>query len=61
MTDYNSKELFCPVCGNIKAAPICCTKEMELDNRTFFCEICGKEEEVPKCCGEYMKLRQKGG
>lgn len=59
MNNYNSKELYCSSCGSTKEAPLCCTKEMELDKTTFFCEVCGKEEKVPQCCGEYMKLREK--
>ncbi|MBI9100001.1 MAG: hypothetical protein JEY91_16085 [Spirochaetaceae bacterium] len=59
MYSYSTKELYCTECGNRKDAPICCTKEMELDKFTFFCDLCGKEEEVPKCCGIYMKIRKK--
>ena len=59
MISSNTKELYCPHCGNTKKWPFCCGQDMELDKEyfQFFCNICGKELSQPKCCGEYMQPR----
>lgn len=59
MARLNEQELFCTVCEQTKAIPVCCGREMEWDSLVFFCPLCNKELKPVVCCGNDMVIRTK--
>lgn len=59
MAKVVERELYCTICGAVKAIPLCCGKEMERDGSILFCSNCGREIKVPRHCGKEMEIRNK--
>ncbi len=48
--------LTCTVCGTDLPVPLCCEKQMKVEDGTFICTLCGTEKKIPLCCGDNVKI-----
>ncbi len=49
-------DLTCTICGTDIEVPMCCEKEMWIEDNVLVCEMCGNQKNIPICCGKGMKV-----
>ena len=46
--------LECTLCGTEVPVPLCCKKQMQVQEGELVCSLCNAIEDIPICCGNVM-------
>jgi hypothetical protein len=49
-----TKLLTCTICNTEIKVPLCCKKEMQIQDGVLICDLCNSEQDIPICCGNAM-------